>query len=59
MVLSQVTGNRFLDVIQRFRRYSRFLDVIPVHFRFRCYSFRRYSQWTFRRYSLDIIPVPQ
>ena len=34
-----------------------FLDVILVHFRFRCYSFRRYSRWTFRRYSLDVIPV--
>ena len=28
-----------------------FLDVILVHFRFRCCSFRRYSRWTFRRFS--------
>ena len=49
----------FLDVLSLFRRSSRFLDVISVRFSFRCFSFRRYSRSTCRRYSFDVIPVPR
>ena len=45
-----------LDVIRLFRRYSHFFRRNSLIFQFRCYSFRRYSRWTFRRYSLNVIP---
>ena len=50
---------RFLEVIPLLYVIPVFLDVILVHSRFRCYSSRRYSRWTFRHYSIDVIPVPR